>query len=61
MEPVIVFIFYVINAFCVGKQRQQITAGALRAVSKNKLELLLFKILVNAVPSTNKICYAESY
>ena len=44
MDPVIYFSFWVISAFWVGEQRQQITAGALRAISKNKFELLLFKI-----------------
>jgi hypothetical protein len=61
MAPVKTFNFSVIKAFWVGKHRQQMTAGALRAVSKNKLELLLFKMLVKAAPSTNNTCYALSY
>lgn len=61
MDPVNTFNFYVINAFWVGRHRQQITAGAFLAVSKNKLELLLFNMLVNAVPSTNSTSSALSY
>jgi hypothetical protein len=46
------------NAFCVGKQRQQITAGAFLAVSKNNEEIFEFKMLVRAGPSTRRTCYA---
>lgn len=31
IDPVSVFTFYVIRAFCVGRHRQQITAGAFLA------------------------------
>lgn len=56
IAPVIVFIFSVIIAFWVGKHLQQMTAGALRAISKNKLELLVLSMLVKAGPSTNNTC-----
>lgn len=61
IDPVIVLIFSVIIAFCVGRQRQQITAGAFLAISKNKFELLLLRILVRAGPSTKSTCSALSY
>ena len=61
MVPVKTLIFSVIIAFWVGKHLQQITAGAFLATSKNKEELLEFRILVSAGPSTNSTCSTLSY
>lgn len=58
MLPVISLSFYVINAFWVGKQRQQMTAGAFLATSKNSDELFVFNIFVKAGPSTSNTCSA---
>ena len=58
MAPVISLSFSVMKAFCVGKQRQQMTAGAFLAVSKNNEDILEFKIFVKAGPSTSRTCSA---
>ena len=58
MAPVISLSFSVMNAFCVGRQRQQMTAGAFLAVSKNNEDMLEFKIFVKAGPSTRRTCSA---
>jgi len=42
----------------VGKQRQQMTAGAFLATSKNSDELFVFNIFVKAGPSTSNTCSA---
>jgi hypothetical protein len=61
MVPVKTLSFSVIKAFWVGKHLQQITAGAFLATSKNREELVVFRILVKAGPSTNKTCEDGSY
>ncbi len=61
MDPVNILSFSVISAFCVGRQRQQITAGAFLATSKNSDEFAVFKMLVSAGPSTNRTCVDGSY
>jgi hypothetical protein len=61
MLPVTYFSFSVIKAFWVGKQRQQITAGAFLATSKKRDELFVLRMLVKAGPSTSNTCSAGSY
>lgn len=61
IDPVKILTFSVIKAFWVGRHLQQITAGAFVATSKNKDELFVFSMLVNAGPSTNKTCEEGSY
>ena len=56
MQPVTSFNRYVMKAFCVGRHLQQITAGALRATSKNNEELFVLRMLVKAGPSTSNTC-----
>lgn len=58
MQPVTSLSFSVIKAFWVGKQRQQMTAGAFLATSKKREELLVLRMLVSAGPSTSKTCSA---